>query len=176
MASGIGLGPFGSRPDGMQQRSCSVSSADQWSEATVIANSAISSGKRGCGPTDPRPPCRPCHKSRLDAPPQALCTLCEVWHLQGGSGSGACLAFPLARLSLLGCLPITSRWCLLVQGGVDVHPHWTDVQTEAAGGASGFSRVTGQGGDREIMSEFMPLVTLLHGLACTSTFNAHFIS
>ncbi|XP_036756948.1 arf-GAP with GTPase, ANK repeat and PH domain-containing protein 1 isoform X2 [Manis pentadactyla] len=43
MASGIGLGPFGSRPDGMQQRSCSVSSADQWSEATVIANSAISS-------------------------------------------------------------------------------------------------------------------------------------
>ncbi|XP_032713441.1 arf-GAP with GTPase, ANK repeat and PH domain-containing protein 1 isoform X3 [Lontra canadensis] len=43
MSSGISLGSFGSRPDGMQQRSYSVSSADQWSEATVIANSAISS-------------------------------------------------------------------------------------------------------------------------------------
>ncbi|XP_073732921.1 arf-GAP with GTPase, ANK repeat and PH domain-containing protein 1 isoform X6 [Callorhinus ursinus] len=43
MASGISLGSFGSRPDGMQQRSYSVSSADQWSEAPVIANSAISS-------------------------------------------------------------------------------------------------------------------------------------
>ncbi|XP_045337778.1 arf-GAP with GTPase, ANK repeat and PH domain-containing protein 1 isoform X6 [Leopardus geoffroyi] len=43
MASGISLGSFSSRPDSMQQRSYSVSSADQWSEATVIANSAISS-------------------------------------------------------------------------------------------------------------------------------------
>ncbi|KAM5267402.1 arf-GAP with GTPase, ANK repeat and PH domain-containing protein 1 isoform 2-T2 [Hipposideros larvatus] len=43
MASGVSLGSFGSRPDGTQQRSYSVSSADQWSEATVIANSAISS-------------------------------------------------------------------------------------------------------------------------------------
>ncbi|XP_074171602.1 arf-GAP with GTPase, ANK repeat and PH domain-containing protein 1 isoform X7 [Rhinolophus sinicus] len=43
MASGVSLGSFGSRPDGMQQRSYSVSSADQWSDATVIANSAISS-------------------------------------------------------------------------------------------------------------------------------------
>ncbi|XP_045701644.1 arf-GAP with GTPase, ANK repeat and PH domain-containing protein 1 isoform X8 [Phyllostomus hastatus] len=43
MAGGVSLGSFGSRPDGMQQRSYSVSSADQWSEATVIANSAISS-------------------------------------------------------------------------------------------------------------------------------------
>lgn len=50
MASGISLGSFSSRPDSMQQRSYSVSSADQWSEATVIANSAISSGKRGRGP------------------------------------------------------------------------------------------------------------------------------
>uniref|UniRef100_A0A8C3LZV6 Arf-GAP with GTPase, ANK repeat and PH domain-containing protein 1 n=1 Tax=Chrysolophus pictus TaxID=9089 RepID=A0A8C3LZV6_CHRPC len=32
---------FNSRPDGMHQRSYSVSSADQWSEATVIANSGI---------------------------------------------------------------------------------------------------------------------------------------
>lgn len=40
----------------MQQRSYSVSSADQWSEATVIANSAISSGKRGRSPPDPWPP------------------------------------------------------------------------------------------------------------------------
>lgn len=50
MASGISLGSFSSRPDSMQQRSYSVSSADQWNEATVIANSAISSGKRGRGP------------------------------------------------------------------------------------------------------------------------------
>lgn len=50
MASGVSLGSFSSRPDGMQQRSYSVSSADQWSEATVIANSAISSGKRGAAP------------------------------------------------------------------------------------------------------------------------------
>lgn len=51
MASGISLVSFNSRPDGMHQRSYSVSSADQWSDATVIANSAISSGKRGhnCG-------------------------------------------------------------------------------------------------------------------------------
>uniref|UniRef100_A0A663M766 Arf-GAP with GTPase, ANK repeat and PH domain-containing protein 1 n=1 Tax=Athene cunicularia TaxID=194338 RepID=A0A663M766_ATHCN len=33
---------FNSRPDGMHQRSYSVSSADQWSEATVIANSGDS--------------------------------------------------------------------------------------------------------------------------------------
>uniref|UniRef100_A0A671KYD0 Arf-GAP with GTPase, ANK repeat and PH domain-containing protein 1 n=1 Tax=Sinocyclocheilus anshuiensis TaxID=1608454 RepID=A0A671KYD0_9TELE len=32
------------RPDGMHQRSYSVSSADQWSDATVIANSGISTG------------------------------------------------------------------------------------------------------------------------------------
>ncbi|KAL1770818.1 arf-GAP with GTPase, ANK repeat and PH domain-containing protein 1 isoform X4 [Sigmodon hispidus] len=43
MASGISLVSFNSRPDGMHQRSYSVSSADQWSDATVIANSAISS-------------------------------------------------------------------------------------------------------------------------------------
>ncbi|KAM9693411.1 arf-GAP with GTPase, ANK repeat and PH domain-containing protein 1 isoform 3-T3 [Dama dama] len=43
MASGVSLGSFNSRADGMQQRSYSVSSADQWSEATVIANSAVSS-------------------------------------------------------------------------------------------------------------------------------------
>ncbi|XP_067892074.1 arf-GAP with GTPase, ANK repeat and PH domain-containing protein 1 isoform X2 [Heterodontus francisci] len=44
MASGISLVSFNSRPEGMHQRSYSVSSADQWSEATVIANSGISSG------------------------------------------------------------------------------------------------------------------------------------
>ncbi|XP_047629790.1 arf-GAP with GTPase, ANK repeat and PH domain-containing protein 1 isoform X4 [Phacochoerus africanus] len=43
MASGVSLGSLSGRPDGVQQRSYSVSSADQWSEATVIANSAISS-------------------------------------------------------------------------------------------------------------------------------------
>ncbi|XP_059823160.1 arf-GAP with GTPase, ANK repeat and PH domain-containing protein 1 isoform X2 [Hypanus sabinus] len=43
MASGISLVSFNSRPEGMHQRSYSVSSADQWSEATVIANSGISS-------------------------------------------------------------------------------------------------------------------------------------
>ncbi|KAF0886994.1 AGAP1 protein, partial [Crocuta crocuta] len=42
-ASGVSPGPSASRPDGVQQRSHSVSSADQWSEATVTANSAISS-------------------------------------------------------------------------------------------------------------------------------------
>ncbi|XP_028810544.1 arf-GAP with GTPase, ANK repeat and PH domain-containing protein 1 isoform X3 [Denticeps clupeoides] len=42
MASGISLVSFNSRPDGMHQRSYSVSSADQWSDATVIANSGIS--------------------------------------------------------------------------------------------------------------------------------------
>ncbi|XP_073489754.1 arf-GAP with GTPase, ANK repeat and PH domain-containing protein 1 isoform X5 [Aquarana catesbeiana] len=40
--SGISLGSF-SRLDGMHQRSYSVSSADQWSEGAVLANSAISS-------------------------------------------------------------------------------------------------------------------------------------
>ncbi|XP_060088484.1 arf-GAP with GTPase, ANK repeat and PH domain-containing protein 1 isoform X5 [Heteronotia binoei] len=43
MTSGISLVSFNSRPDGMHQRSYSVSSADQWSEVTVIANSGISS-------------------------------------------------------------------------------------------------------------------------------------
>ncbi|XP_023378956.1 arf-GAP with GTPase, ANK repeat and PH domain-containing protein 1-like [Pteropus vampyrus] len=43
MASGVSLGSLHGRADGMQQRSYSVSSADQWTEATVIANSAISS-------------------------------------------------------------------------------------------------------------------------------------
>ncbi|KAF7711296.1 hypothetical protein HF521_000307 [Silurus meridionalis] len=42
MASGISLVSFNSRPDGMHQRSYSVSSADQWNEATVIANSGVS--------------------------------------------------------------------------------------------------------------------------------------
>ncbi|XP_062853727.1 arf-GAP with GTPase, ANK repeat and PH domain-containing protein 1 isoform X1 [Trichomycterus rosablanca] len=42
MASGISLVSFNTRPDGMHQRSYSVSSADQWSEATVIANSGVS--------------------------------------------------------------------------------------------------------------------------------------
>ncbi|XP_056392359.1 arf-GAP with GTPase, ANK repeat and PH domain-containing protein 1 isoform X6 [Hyla sarda] len=40
--SGISLGSF-SRLDGMHQRSYSVSSADQWGEGAVLANSAISS-------------------------------------------------------------------------------------------------------------------------------------
>nr|XP_028558646.1 arf-GAP with GTPase, ANK repeat and PH domain-containing protein 1 isoform X5 [Podarcis muralis] len=43
MASGISLVSFNSRPDGMHQRSYSVSSADQWSEVAVAANSGISS-------------------------------------------------------------------------------------------------------------------------------------
>ncbi|KAM4538372.1 arf-GAP with GTPase, ANK repeat and PH domain-containing protein 1 isoform 4-T4 [Fundulus diaphanus] len=43
MASGVSLVSFNSRgPEGMHQRSYSVSSADQWTEATVIANSGIS--------------------------------------------------------------------------------------------------------------------------------------
>uniref|UniRef100_A0A8U8AZY4 Uncharacterized protein n=1 Tax=Geospiza parvula TaxID=87175 RepID=A0A8U8AZY4_GEOPR len=47
------------RPDGLHQRSYSVSSADQWSEATVIANSGISSGKKPAA----------LGGSRLDPPP-----------------------------------------------------------------------------------------------------------
>ncbi|XP_012580620.1 PREDICTED: arf-GAP with GTPase, ANK repeat and PH domain-containing protein 1 [Condylura cristata] len=42
-AGGVSLVSLGGRQDGAQQRSHSVSSADQWSEATVIANSAVSS-------------------------------------------------------------------------------------------------------------------------------------
>ncbi|XP_056157559.1 arf-GAP with GTPase, ANK repeat and PH domain-containing protein 1 [Lampris incognitus] len=43
MASGISLVSFNSRGlDGMHQRSYSVSSADQWTDATVIANSGVS--------------------------------------------------------------------------------------------------------------------------------------
>nr|XP_057907235.1 arf-GAP with GTPase, ANK repeat and PH domain-containing protein 1 isoform X5 [Doryrhamphus excisus] len=43
MASGVSLVSFNSRgADGMHQRSYSVSSADQWTEATVIANSGVS--------------------------------------------------------------------------------------------------------------------------------------
>lgn len=50
MASGISLVSFNTRPDGMHQRSYSVSSADQWSEATVIANSGISTGMTALEP------------------------------------------------------------------------------------------------------------------------------
>ncbi|XP_068612366.1 arf-GAP with GTPase, ANK repeat and PH domain-containing protein 1 [Brachionichthys hirsutus] len=43
MASGAGSASFNSRGlDGLHQRSCSVSSADQWTDATVIANSGAS--------------------------------------------------------------------------------------------------------------------------------------
>ncbi|XP_074483741.1 arf-GAP with GTPase, ANK repeat and PH domain-containing protein 1 isoform X4 [Sebastes fasciatus] len=46
MASGVSLVSFNSRggggPEGMHQRSYSVSSADQWTDATVIANSGVS--------------------------------------------------------------------------------------------------------------------------------------
>ncbi|KAM9835933.1 arf-GAP with GTPase, ANK repeat and PH domain-containing protein 1 isoform 1-T1 [Aulostomus maculatus] len=43
MASGISLVSFNSRSgEGMHQRSYSVSSADQWTDATVIANSGVS--------------------------------------------------------------------------------------------------------------------------------------
>lgn len=58
-ASGVSPGPLLGRADGMQRRSCSVSSADQWAEAAAIAHSAVSSGKRGRRPTGPRPPPRP---------------------------------------------------------------------------------------------------------------------
>ncbi|CAB1421337.1 unnamed protein product [Pleuronectes platessa] len=46
MASGPSLVSFNSRGvEGMHQRSYSVSSADQWAEATVIANSGVSTGE-----------------------------------------------------------------------------------------------------------------------------------
>ncbi|XP_056286977.1 arf-GAP with GTPase, ANK repeat and PH domain-containing protein 1 isoform X2 [Pseudoliparis swirei] len=41
MASGISLVSFGRGLEGMHQRSYSVSSADQWTDATVIANSGV---------------------------------------------------------------------------------------------------------------------------------------
>lgn len=45
MASGVSLVSFNSRGmEGMHQRSYSVSSADQWTDATVIANSGVSTG------------------------------------------------------------------------------------------------------------------------------------
>ncbi|MEQ2167059.1 hypothetical protein GOODEAATRI_000308 [Goodea atripinnis] len=46
MASGVSLVSFNSRGlEGMHQRSYSVSSADQWTDATVIANSGVSTGQ-----------------------------------------------------------------------------------------------------------------------------------
>uniref|UniRef100_A0A672FD65 ArfGAP with GTPase domain, ankyrin repeat and PH domain 1 n=1 Tax=Salarias fasciatus TaxID=181472 RepID=A0A672FD65_SALFA len=46
MASGVSLVSFNSRGlEGMHQRSYSVSSADQWTDATVIANSGVSTGR-----------------------------------------------------------------------------------------------------------------------------------
>ncbi|XP_045150964.1 arf-GAP with GTPase, ANK repeat and PH domain-containing protein 1 isoform X2 [Echinops telfairi] len=69
MASGVSLVSFNSRPDGMHQRSYSVSSADQWSEATVIANSAISSDT-GLGDSVCSSPSIPSTTSpKLDPPP-----------------------------------------------------------------------------------------------------------
>ncbi len=47
MASGVSLVSFNSRGlEGMHQRSYSVSSADQWTDATVIANSGVSTGTK----------------------------------------------------------------------------------------------------------------------------------
>lgn len=47
MTSGISLVSFNSRGlEGMHQRSYSVSSADQWTDATVIANSGVSTGTK----------------------------------------------------------------------------------------------------------------------------------
>ncbi|XP_017260838.2 arf-GAP with GTPase, ANK repeat and PH domain-containing protein 1-like [Kryptolebias marmoratus] len=46
MVSGVSLVSFNSRGlEGMHQRSYSVSSADQWTDATVIANSGVSTGR-----------------------------------------------------------------------------------------------------------------------------------
>lgn len=48
MAGGVSLVSFNSRGlEGMHQRSYSVSSADQWTDATVIANSGVSTGGSG---------------------------------------------------------------------------------------------------------------------------------
>ncbi|MEQ2268368.1 hypothetical protein XENORESO_015959, partial [Xenotaenia resolanae] len=50
MASGVSLVSFNSRGlEGMHQRSYSVSSADQWTDATVIANSGVSTADTGLG-------------------------------------------------------------------------------------------------------------------------------
>uniref|UniRef100_A0A8C4QDC2 PH domain-containing protein n=1 Tax=Eptatretus burgeri TaxID=7764 RepID=A0A8C4QDC2_EPTBU len=42
--SGIGLASFGSRPDGLHQRSFSVSTAEQWSEAAATAGNNVTNG------------------------------------------------------------------------------------------------------------------------------------
>ncbi|XP_070319656.1 arf-GAP with GTPase, ANK repeat and PH domain-containing protein 1 isoform X3 [Odocoileus virginianus] len=69
MASGVSLGSFNSRADGMQQRSYSVSSADQWSEATVIANSAVSSDTGLGDPLCSSPSISSTASPKLDPPP-----------------------------------------------------------------------------------------------------------
>uniref|UniRef100_A0A8C2WNW2 Arf-GAP with GTPase, ANK repeat and PH domain-containing protein 1 n=1 Tax=Cyclopterus lumpus TaxID=8103 RepID=A0A8C2WNW2_CYCLU len=52
MASGVSLVSFNSRGlEGMHQRSYSVSSADQWADATVIANSGVSTGEASISST-----------------------------------------------------------------------------------------------------------------------------
>ncbi|XP_065773086.1 arf-GAP with GTPase, ANK repeat and PH domain-containing protein 1 isoform X1 [Muntiacus reevesi] len=69
MASGVSLGSFNSRADGVQQRSYSVSSADQWSEATVIANSAVSSDTGLGDPLCSSPSISSTASPKLDPPP-----------------------------------------------------------------------------------------------------------
>uniref|UniRef100_A0A3P8XAB6 ArfGAP with GTPase domain, ankyrin repeat and PH domain 1 n=1 Tax=Esox lucius TaxID=8010 RepID=A0A3P8XAB6_ESOLU len=69
MASGISLVSFNSRGDGMHQRSYSVSSADQWSEATVIANSGVSTGMRTNPPPRTAPSISSTTSPKMDPPP-----------------------------------------------------------------------------------------------------------
>ncbi|KPP65359.1 hypothetical protein Z043_116234 [Scleropages formosus] len=70
--SGLNLGAFGGKPDGLHQRSFSVSSADQWSEATAAGAAAangtadsLSSSPNVTGATSPKlePPPSP-HANR----------------------------------------------------------------------------------------------------------------
>lgn len=57
MASGVSLVSFNSRGvEGLHQRSYSVSSADQWTDATVIANSGVSTGGRPTASSEPLSP------------------------------------------------------------------------------------------------------------------------
>lgn len=119
MASGVSLGSFTSRADGMQQRSYSVSSADQWSEATVIANSAISSGKREARPRGPGPPCGP----RLST---------RGWR-QRSAVSAAALPTASRLASSIGRLTHVTSCPAPVQRHSGGSPHLTDWETEALG-------------------------------------------
>ncbi|XP_037330861.2 arf-GAP with GTPase, ANK repeat and PH domain-containing protein 1 isoform X1 [Pungitius pungitius] len=70
MASGVSLVSFNSRGlEGMHQRSYSVSSADQWADATVIANSGVGSDTGLGDPTCSSPSLTSTTSPKMEPPP-----------------------------------------------------------------------------------------------------------